>query len=412
MLVLLISFSCFRLPFPHYELSMREPSHSLPRILMGWFTDLKEKLHPDKGEEIEVSDKAVQSDGNNVTPSALQASATQHENVESEPIAEEVEVLSEIHVSTPVTAKAIADVELPKAIGKDEAPALETVARDLPKDSGLAPAAIETYIADSNIEEARQRDVSALAYATTGAAITPSHSRQSSSDTITPGKPGRDVSVVTETPLAKTVSTIAEAGTDTDSNDVISPASSKEITPKAPLPRVAVAKAPRNLSLEAFNVLDPNIQAQIRTLLPELDLRKASVPVDFEIKALMAIVKTKQETCEKKFWRIKVHGQDVVIRDYVNASVNIIEKAGDVAINFAPAPGSTVWSGVKTLIQVCSYLVVCSKPARTERGDRWTPQAKPNSVLSSQWLRALHLFCLESKHTKSCSPKPIRMHML
>jgi hypothetical protein len=318
---------------------------------MGWFTDkLKGKLHLDKEEEIGVPDKAGENSQEDATPSASRTSATKDEVARSEQIRPAVETHSEELASAPVTAKVDAE---PKEIGRHEAPAPVTVAQDVSKDSVLAAVATETGDAGNQVEEAREIEVSAPAHAITEFNTTLSHSRQSSSDTITPGRPGKNTSAVTEAPLSKTVSMIAEAEVDSGSKIVASPVLSDETTPKASRHPIVVDTAPsRNLSQEAFDALDSDVQAQLRTLLPDLCSSQASISIEAEISSMTAIVKSKQDDCEKKFWKIKIFGQDVVIRDYVKASVDIIEKAGDVAINFAPAPGSIVWSGVKTLMQV------------------------------------------------------------
>ena len=67
---------------------------------------------------------------------------------------------------------------------------------------------------------------------------------------------------------------------------------------------------------------------------------------------MVNIVKEKQEECAAKFWEIRVFDHDVVIRDYAKGTLAVLEGGGDVAILFAPAPGSAVWSGVKALMKV------------------------------------------------------------
>lgn len=116
---------------------------------------------------------------------------------------------------------------------------------------------------------------------------------------------------------------------------------------------VAVTSRPRNLSEEAFQALPTETQTEVRTLIPEAGTAQFATVVPDQIHAVMEVVKRKQDECEKKFWKIKIFGQDMVIRDYVKATLGILQQVGDVAINFAPAPGSVVWSALKTLMQVC-----------------------------------------------------------
>ena len=114
----------------------------------------------------------------------------------------------------------------------------------------------------------------------------------------------------------------------------------------------------RNLSKEAFDRLPAETQEEVQKLIPHADLGAndftSSVPD--QIHALIGIVQTKEEECEKKFWKINIGGNDIVIRDYVKSTLKVLQQVGDVAINFAPAPGSIVWSGVKTIMQASNII--------------------------------------------------------
>jgi len=71
-----------------------------------------------------------------------------------------------------------------------------------------------------------------------------------------------------------------------------------------------------------------------------------------QIKVLLQVAKDKQEKCEKKFWKIRIGDEEVVIRDYFKCTLDLLGKVGDVAVQFAPWPGPIVWSAVKVLMQV------------------------------------------------------------
>ena len=140
-----------------------------------------------------------------------------------------------------------------------------------------------------------------------------------------------------------------KAGSSSDGQD--------SATPVHPAPTIASEdqnppQAQRNLSEEAFRYLEPSIQDQIRSLLPGVDTAQFTASVKEQVNELVEIVQVEQDACKDKFMKINVFGRDVVFRDYVKTSHDIIEKVGDVAINFAPAPGSVVWGGVKTLMKV------------------------------------------------------------
>lgn len=72
------------------------------------------------------------------------------------------------------------------------------------------------------------------------------------------------------------------------------------------------------------------------------------------ISDLIISVNEKQAECEKKFWQVNVGGKDIVFRDYTTSIVGWLEKAGDIAIQFAPPQASLPWDLVKSLMKVSS----------------------------------------------------------
>lgn len=87
----------------------------------------------------------------------------------------------------------------------------------------------------------------------------------------------------------------------------------------------------------------------------------SSGSVESEIDDLVGLVNKKQEECEKKFWRVSIGDNDIVLRNYTTKIVGWLEKAGDIAIQFAPPQASMPWSVVKSLMQVGfrSILIRC-----------------------------------------------------
>jgi hypothetical protein len=71
-----------------------------------------------------------------------------------------------------------------------------------------------------------------------------------------------------------------------------------------------------------------------------------------QIQELSTIVKTRQEECERKFWKLSVGDHEIVVRDYAVTIVNCLQKIGDVAIQFAPPQASIPRSVVKAIMQV------------------------------------------------------------
>ncbi|GAQ39380.1 Pfs, NACHT and Ankyrin domain protein [Aspergillus niger] len=74
--------------------------------------------------------------------------------------------------------------------------------------------------------------------------------------------------------------------------------------------------------------------------------------VETGIDDLVEAVNKKQEECEKKFWRVSVGDNDIVLRNYTTKIVGWVQKAGDIAIQFAPPQASMPWSVIKSLMQV------------------------------------------------------------
>ena len=77
--------------------------------------------------------------------------------------------------------------------------------------------------------------------------------------------------------------------------------------------------------------------------------------IESNIDDLVSVVNKKQEECEKKFWRVSVGGEDIVLRNYTTQIVGWVEKAGDIAMNFAPPQVSLPWGLIKNMLQVSTF---------------------------------------------------------
>jgi hypothetical protein len=75
-------------------------------------------------------------------------------------------------------------------------------------------------------------------------------------------------------------------------------------------------------------------------------------PISHKIGDLVKIAKTKQEECEKKFWRFRVGNHEIIIRDYAVQIIGWLQKIGDVAIQFAPPQASLPWAAIKAVMRV------------------------------------------------------------
>ncbi|KAJ5767256.1 uncharacterized protein N7511_004872 [Penicillium nucicola] len=109
--------------------------------------------------------------------------------------------------------------------------------------------------------------------------------------------------------------------------------------------------APKDLWLEALKSLPPSKQEQLSKMGFDQSSAK-SASVEGSIDELVKAVDERQKECEKKFWKVKVGDQDIVLRDYTNNIVDWLEKAGDIAIQFAPPQAALPWSAIKSLMQV------------------------------------------------------------
>jgi hypothetical protein len=64
-----------------------------------------------------------------------------------------------------------------------------------------------------------------------------------------------------------------------------------------------------------------------------------------QIQELTTIVKTRQDECEKKFWKLQVGDHEIVLRDYAVTIVSCLQKIGDIAI--------PVWATIGEHTVVC-----------------------------------------------------------
>jgi hypothetical protein len=85
-----------------------------------------------------------------------------------------------------------------------------------------------------------------------------------------------------------------------------------------------------------------------------------SQSISDQINDLVNIAKTKQEECEKKFWRFHIGDHEIIIRDYAVKIVGWLQKIGDIAVQFAPPQASLPWAAIKVVMQVRVPILVQS----------------------------------------------------
>lgn len=127
--------------------------------------------------------------------------------------------------------------------------------------------------------------------------------------------------------------------------------------------------APKDLWVEALNSLPESKQETLK----KMGFNQSSAQsgsVESSIEDLLGVVNQRQEECEKKFLKVKVGGEEIVLRNYTNNIVDWLGKAGDIAVQFAPPQAAIPWSVIKSVMQVISPLLCLafvSGPGRPSR---------------------------------------------
>lgn len=92
-----------------------------------------------------------------------------------------------------------------------------------------------------------------------------------------------------------------------------------------------------------------------------------SASAESTIEDLVGLVNEKQAECEKKFWKVSVGGEDIVLRNYTTQIIGWLEKAGDIAVQFAPPQASVPWGILKSVMQVSLIPFIQSKNGETRK---------------------------------------------
>ena len=139
----------------------------------------------------------------------------------------------------------------------------------------------------------------------------------------------------------------------------------EEPAPAQPETQPPPAKQPDAPAKDLWEVALQQLPQSKQRKLKSLGLDKLnSGAVESEIDDLIGVVNKKQEECEKKFWHVSVGENDFVLRNYTTKIVGWLEKAGDIAIQFAPPQASLPWSVVKSMMKVSN----CQLPPNVLKG--------------------------------------------
>lgn len=109
--------------------------------------------------------------------------------------------------------------------------------------------------------------------------------------------------------------------------------------------------APKGRWRDAFEQLSE----EKREILKEMGFKCDSM--ESSIKDLVDTVDEKQKGCQDKFWQVKCGDKEIIFREYTDQIIGWLEKAGDIAIQFAPPQAGLPWDLVKNLMKVGNSLI-------------------------------------------------------
>jgi hypothetical protein len=108
---------------------------------------------------------------------------------------------------------------------------------------------------------------------------------------------------------------------------------------------------------------DQNVQVRslwadaLKTLSGEdLEAIQAHSDSDLDmLRHLHTIAEQKRDDCEKRGWKFKLNGREIILRDLAQKIIVWIDKfkeVGDIAANFDPVHVALPWAGIRFLLQV------------------------------------------------------------
>lgn len=108
----------------------------------------------------------------------------------------------------------------------------------------------------------------------------------------------------------------------------------------------------RDLWLEAFGKLPRKSQQELEKRGMN---RQCSEPMIDQIKSFQIEAKRQRDRSLAKDWKVRIGNHELPVRETTVQIVHWAERIGDVAIQFAPAPGAGgVWTVAKSILQVGS----------------------------------------------------------
>jgi hypothetical protein len=108
----------------------------------------------------------------------------------------------------------------------------------------------------------------------------------------------------------------------------------------------------RDLWFDALQTLSEEEQQAIQNIQPTQATQR---PSSGRIEEVVSITRTKQDECEKKSYKFRFQGKEMILRDVAEKIVFWLDKfktVGDVVVNFDPVHASLPWAGIRFLLQV------------------------------------------------------------
>lgn len=167
-----------------------------------------------------------------------------------------------------------------------------------------------------------------------------------------------------------------------------SAASTATAAPRQAAPSSLSTDPARDLWFDALQTLSEDEQLAIQDMQPP-QATKRTLPGTIE--ELVSITRKKQDECEKKSYKFRFQGKEIILRDVAEKIVVWLDKfkaVGDVVVNFDPVHAGLPWAGVRFLLQV--FITYLSKESllntikgsgrRTRADGGFTPKCRESHL--------------------------------
>jgi ankyrin repeat domain-containing protein 50 len=133
-------------------------------------------------------------------------------------------------------------------------------------------------------------------------------------------------------------------------------ASTATAAPSQAAPSSPSTPPARDLWFDALQTLSEDEQQTIQNIQPTQATQRS---LSGRIEELVSITKMKQDECEKKSYKFRFQGKEIILRDVAEKIVLWLDKfkaVGDIVANFDPVHASLPWAGARFLLQVLTSL--------------------------------------------------------